>query len=76
MVKAPCGCDTDLHPNPRLPGLQPGAWDVAESGVSAAGLTTAAFPAATAVAASVNGFANGKFQGETTATTPSGSCLR
>src|SRR5439155_21579643 len=44
-----------------------------DKGVSSAGLTTAALPAATAVAAWVNGIENGKFHGETIATTPRGS---
>ena len=44
-----------------------------DRGVSSDGLSTTAFPAATAYAACVNGIAKGKFQGAITPTTPSGS---
>ena len=44
-----------------------------ESGVTSEGLTTTALPAATAKAAWLSGIPNGKFHGEITPITPSGS---
>ena len=46
------------------------------SGVSSEGFSSTAFPAATAIAVSVNGMPKGKFHGAITATVPSGSCSR
>ena len=43
------------------------------SGVSSDGFSTTPFPAATAVATSVNGIPNGMFHGVIAATTPNGS---